>query len=121
MAPRFDALDFAERSELMATIQKKNTKPEMTVRRVAHALGYRFRIHRQDLPGTPDIVFPPRHKVIFVHGCFWHRHSCPRGSKTSKDQSRLLATKASAKQGPGRSGSNETGKPWMGFVGLVGM
>ncbi len=58
----------------MAGIRGKNTRPEMLVRRAAHALGYRFRLHRRDLPGSPDLVFPGRRKIIFVHGCFWHRH-----------------------------------------------
>jgi DNA mismatch endonuclease, patch repair protein len=65
----------------MRTIRKKDTKPELAVRRLAHAMGYRYRLHRRDLPGTPDLVFPGRRKVIFVHGCFWHRHDCPLGSK----------------------------------------
>jgi DNA mismatch endonuclease (patch repair protein) len=64
---------------LMARIRGKNSKPEMTVRRVAHALGFRFRLHRKDLPGSPDLVFPRLRKVVFVHGCFWHRHDkCSR-------------------------------------------
>ena len=58
----------------MRRIRKADTKPELFVRRLAHALGYRYRIHRKDLPGTPDLVFPGRKKVIFVHGCFWHQH-----------------------------------------------
>ena len=63
----------------MARIRAKNTRPEVTVRRLLHSLGYRYRLHRRDLPGTPDICFPGRQKVIFVHGCFWHRHEgCPR-------------------------------------------
>ena len=52
-------------------------KPEMAVRRITHAMGYRYRLHRKDLPGKPDLVFPGRRKVIFVHGCFWHQHSDP--------------------------------------------
>lgn len=61
----------------MARIRHKNTKPEMSVRQLAHALGYRFRLHRKDLPGKPDLVFPGRKAVIFVHGCFWHQHPDP--------------------------------------------
>jgi DNA mismatch endonuclease (patch repair protein) len=68
-----------ERSELMARIRSKDTKPELLVRRLTHSLGYRFRLHRRDLPGTPDLVFPARRKVIFVHGCFWHDHRCRSG------------------------------------------
>ena len=65
----------------MRAVRSRDTKPEMTVRRLLHRLGYRYRLHRKDLPGTPDIVFGPRRKVIFVHGCFWHGHSCPRGAR----------------------------------------
>lgn len=62
------------RSANMAKIRGKNTKPEMAVRRAAHALGLRFRLHRRELPGTPDLIFPRWKTAIFVHGCFWHRH-----------------------------------------------
>lgn len=62
------------RSAIMSRIRGRDTKPELIVRRLAHRLGYRFRLHRRDLPGTPDLVFPGRRKVLFVHGCFWHRH-----------------------------------------------
>jgi len=58
----------------MSRIRSTDTKPEMRVRRLAYALGYRYRLHRRDLPGCPDLVFPGRRKVIFVHGCFWHLH-----------------------------------------------
>lgn len=72
-----DTLTSQERSERMARVRSRDTKPELVVRRLAHALGYRFRLHRRDLPGRPDIVFPGRRKVILVHGCFWHRHPDP--------------------------------------------
>lgn len=65
----------AGRSRIMKAIKSKNTKPEMAVRRLVHSLGYRYRLHRSGLPGTPDLVFGPKAKVIFVHGCFWHAHS----------------------------------------------
>lgn len=68
----------------MATIRGKDTRPEMVVRRLAHGLGYRYRIHRKGLPGSPDLAFPSRHKVIFVHGCFWHRHDCAWGRKAPR-------------------------------------
>ena len=61
----------------MRLVRGKDTRPEMVVRRLAHALGYRFRLHRRDLPGVPDLAFPGRRKVVFVHGCFWHRHDDP--------------------------------------------
>ncbi|RMB07975.1 very short patch repair endonuclease [Eilatimonas milleporae] len=69
-----DTLSKRQRSERMGRIKAKDTKPEMTVRRLVHGLGYRYRLHRRDLPGNPDLVFTSRRKVIFVHGCFWHRH-----------------------------------------------
>ncbi len=69
-----DTLTKAERSERMARIRSKNTGPEIRVRQLVHSLGYRFRLHRNDLPGRPDLVFPSRRMVIFVHGCFWHAH-----------------------------------------------
>ena len=72
-----DTLTPEQRSERMSRVRAKNTSPEMIVRRLAHSLGYRFRLHRRDLPGTPDLVFPGRRKVVFVHGCFWHRHPDP--------------------------------------------
>ena len=59
----------------MRAIKSKNTKPELRVRSIAHSLGYRFRLHQRNLPGCPDMVFAKRHKVIFVHGCFWHGHA----------------------------------------------
>jgi DNA mismatch endonuclease (patch repair protein) len=69
-----DVMTAAQRSRCMARIRAENTKPELVVRRIAHALGFRFRLHRRDLPGKPDLVFPARRAVIFVHGCFWHQH-----------------------------------------------
>ena len=60
----------------MAAISSKNTKPEMTVRKLVYSMGYRYRLHRKELPGKPDLVFSSRRKVIFVHGCFWHQHGC---------------------------------------------
>jgi DNA mismatch endonuclease (patch repair protein) len=67
----------AQRQLNMSRIRGKDTKPELLVRRGLHALGFRFRLHRKDLPGRPDLVFPARRAVIFVHGCFWHGHNCP--------------------------------------------
>jgi len=64
----------------MSLIRSKDSRPEKAVRSLVHRLGYRFRLHRTDLPGKPDLAFPGKKKVMFVHGCFWHRHGCPRGS-----------------------------------------
>lgn len=69
-----DTLSPKERSERMSRIRGKDSNPEMKLRRLVHGLGFRYRLHVEDLPGKPDLVFPARHAVIFMHGCFWHRH-----------------------------------------------
>ncbi|MFL6759255.1 very short patch repair endonuclease [Sphingomonas sp.] len=74
----------ASRSANMRAIRSKDTKPEMRVRRIAHSMGLRFRLHRSDLPGSPDLVFPRHRLALFVHGCFWHGHGCKRGGKGPK-------------------------------------
>lgn len=71
---RWDSLSPQERSERMSRIRATNTKPEKLVRKLVFAMGFRYRLHQRSLPGSPDIVFPGRKKVIFVHGCFWHQH-----------------------------------------------
>jgi len=83
-----DHLTRTQRSHLMASIRGKDTHPEIAVRRVLHAMGFRFRLYRKDLPGKPDIVLPKLRTVIFVHGCYWHRHPC------CKDGQRMPATNA---------------------------
>jgi DNA mismatch endonuclease (patch repair protein) len=70
-----DSLSKSERSERMSRVRSRDTKPEMIVRRLVHRLGFRYRLHDKRLPGAPDLVFKSRHKAIFIHGCFWHRHS----------------------------------------------
>jgi DNA mismatch endonuclease, patch repair protein len=82
-----------QRSRNMAAIRGKNTKPEIVVRSVIFALGYRFRLHRRDLPGTPDIVLPKYRTAIFVHGCFWHSHSCRYGRVTPATRSEFWSEK----------------------------
>ena len=72
-----DTLSPAERSERMGRVKNKGSRAELQVRSLVHKMGYRFRLHRSGLPGHPDLVFPSRKKVIFVHGCFWHRHPDP--------------------------------------------
>lgn len=79
-----DTLTVTERSERMSRVKGTDSAAELLVRRLAHKLGYRFRKHRGDLPGRPDLVFPGRRKVIFVHGCFWHRHDCTSGRRLPK-------------------------------------
>ena len=76
-----DKVDPATRSRIMASVRSKNTRPEMRVRKTAHRIGYRYRLHRKDLPGKPDLVFPSRRIAMFVHGCFWHGHPCKRGDR----------------------------------------
>lgn len=75
-----DRITKQQRSQVMRSIRSKDTGPEMTVRKLCHCMGYRFRLHKKELPGSPDLVFPSRRAVIFVHGCFWHQHpsdACP--------------------------------------------
>jgi DNA mismatch endonuclease (patch repair protein) len=79
---RFDNVPESVRQRMSRT-QGKGSRPEMLVRKLVHRMGFRFRLHRRDLPGTPDLVFPSRRKIIFVHGCFWHGHGstkCDRGA-----------------------------------------
>ena len=82
--PPIEAEPSPERSALMARVGQKNTKPELIVRKLLYGLGYRYRLHRKDLPGTPDICFISRKKAVFVHGCFWHRHEGCRRTTTPK-------------------------------------
>lgn len=70
-----------KRSAVMRAVKSRDTAPELVVRSAAHALGLRFRLRRDDLPGKPDLVFPSRRIALFVHGCFWHGHDCPRGAR----------------------------------------
>src|SRR5271157_3047153 len=73
-----------QRSRIMRAVKGRDTAPELIVRRLAHSMGYRFRLHRKDLPGNPDLVFRRLRKIIFVHGCFWHGHDCARGARVPK-------------------------------------
>jgi len=73
-----------DRSKVMRAVKDRDTGLEMIVRRLTHGMGYRYRLHRKDLPGKPDLVFRSRRKVIFAHGCFWHQHNCPRGARAPK-------------------------------------
>lgn len=81
-----DVFDAEKRSAVMRAVKSKDTAPEMKVRRLLHRAGYRFRLHRADLPGKPDIVFPGRRAAIFVHGCFWHQHpGCRHADRPSSN------------------------------------
>ena len=81
-----DTLTPAERSRRMSLVRGKDTKPEILVRRLVHRMGFRYRLHARDLPGCPDLVFPSRGKVIFVHGCFWHRHGTCKNTRWPKSR-----------------------------------
>ena len=91
-----DIFDSKRRSELMAGIRGRDTSPELKVRRVAHRMGLRFRLHRKDLPGRPDLVFPRHRLVVFVHGCFWHRHAGCRHASTPKTRIAFWTAKFAA-------------------------
>ncbi len=79
-----DNLSQADRSKCMSRISSRDTKPELLVRKCLHQFGFRYRLHRQDLPGCPDIVLPRLKKIVFVHGCFWHKHRCRYGRVVPK-------------------------------------
>ena len=81
-----DTITPTARSALMSRIRSKDTKPELAVRSILHRLGYRFRLHRKDLPGRPDIVLPKHQKIVLVQGCFWHGHNCKLASKPKSNQ-----------------------------------
>jgi DNA mismatch endonuclease (patch repair protein) len=88
-----DIVSKEKRASMMGAVRQKNTRPEVIVRQELHRSGLRFRLHRCDLPGTPDIVLPARRVVIFVHGCFWHRHSGCKKSTTPKSRESFWTTK----------------------------
>jgi DNA mismatch endonuclease (patch repair protein) len=94
-----DTVTAEQRSRNMSRIRSKNTKPELLVRRLLHAAGYRFRLHGAAggklLPGKPDLVFASRRKAVFVNGCFWHLHSCPAGQRAPQNNSEFWAEKRS--------------------------
>jgi DNA mismatch endonuclease (patch repair protein) len=83
----------------MQAVKSKNTAPEVYVRRLLHSHGYRYRLHRKDLPGCPDIVFSGWKRIIFVHGCFWHGHGCKRGSRVPKSNTEYWTTKVARNRG----------------------
>lgn len=91
-----DVITVERRSALMSRIRGKDTTPELIVRRLAHAIGYRFRLHVHYLPGAPDLVFPGRRKIVFVHGCFWHQHPGCRFAYKPKSNLRFWQKKFAA-------------------------
>jgi len=81
-----DTLTPEQRSERMSRVRSKDTKPELIVRRLVHGMGFRYRLHVRDVPGQPDLVFSSRRKIIFVHGCFWHRHGTCKNTRWPKSR-----------------------------------
>ena len=88
-----DIFDRKKRSEIMSRVRGRDTAPEMIVRKIAHGLGFRFRLHRRDLPGSPDLLFPRYRAVIMVHGCFWHRHPGCKYASSPKTRVRFWEDK----------------------------
>lgn len=94
-----DFMTSEQRSAHMSKIRSKDTKPELRLRRLLHAAGYRYRLHDRTLPGKPDLVFAGRKKVIFVNGCFWHAHTCPVGLRLPKSNTEFWDEKRRRNQG----------------------
>lgn len=112
-----DIYEPSMRSEIMSRIRGRGTKPELIVRRIAHRLGFRFRLHRKDLPGRPDIVFPRYRAVIMVHGCFWHRH--PGCKHASSPKTRESFWKKKLEDNVARDRRNETALRDLGWRVMV--
>lgn len=112
-----DTLTPEQRSERMSRVRSKDTKPELLVRRMIHGMGFRYRLHRRDLPGYPDLVFPSRGKIIFVHGCFWHRHGTCKFTRWPK--SRMEFWKPKLEQNKSRDRANLTALRGMGWKVMV--
>jgi len=111
-----DARSPEQRRRIMQAVGTNNTSPELIVRKLLFRMGYRYRLHRRGLPGTPDIVFPGRKKAIFVHGCFWHSHACPKGrppkSRLDYWETKLLANRL-------RDGKKQADLAALGWAVLV--
>lgn len=114
-----DKVSAESRSAVMAAIRSKNTKPELALRHIAHRLGYRFRLHRKDLPGKPDLVFPARRAVVFVHGCFWHNHPDPTCKAAGLPKSKLDYWEPKLAQNVARDAANVLKLSSLGWRVLV--
>ncbi|HQU59793.1 MAG TPA: DNA mismatch endonuclease Vsr [Saprospiraceae bacterium] len=79
-----DVFDKNKRSDIMKRVKSSNTRPEMLIRKYLFSKGYRYRLHKKDIPGKPDLIFPAKKKIIFINGCFWHGHDCKRGARIPK-------------------------------------
>ena len=119
-----DTISPEKRSEVMSHIRSKDTKPEMVVRRHLHALGFRYRLHSSKLPGHPDIVLPKWHTVIFVNGCFWHRHEGCKTATMPKSNIEFWTAKFErnvARDKKEHEGACSAGSRWVACDCLVGM
>ena len=112
-----DSLSPEERSIRMSLVRSKDTQPELFVRKLVHRMGFRYRLHRRDLPGHPDMVFASRGKIIFVHGCFWHRHG--KCEYTRWPKSRLSFWKPKLEQNHARDKRNRRALAKLGWRVLV--
>jgi len=112
-----DTVSPEKRSWVMSRVKSKNTRPEMVVRSLLHAMGYRFRLHRKDLPGNPDITLPKYRVVIFVHGCFWHQHNCPHGQRLPSSNQAYWLTKLAKNRW--RDNQNTTKLNALGWTVLI--
>jgi len=112
-----DTVSKARRSEIMAAVRGKDTRPEIALRKLTHSMGYRYRLHRKDLPGTPDLVFPSRRKVVFLHGCFWHRHAGCSAARIPKSRTDFWLAKLEANRV--RDGQSEADLRQQGWDVLV--
>jgi DNA mismatch endonuclease (patch repair protein) len=112
-----DIVSRAKRSEMMSRIRGKDTGPELRVRSLLHRMGYRFRLHRRDLPGRPDVVLPRHHVAVFVHGCFWHQHRGCKLAYTPKTRTRFWREKFEENVQRDRKAQRELGK--MGWKVVV--
>lgn len=112
-----DRLTPQRRSENMRAIRGRHTKPELLVRRTLHAMGFRFRLHLKDVPGTPDVVFPKRRKAIFVHGCFWHSHASCR--KAYRPKSRVDFWNAKLERNQTRDSEVQEALSALGWSSLI--
>lgn len=105
------------RSAAMRAVKSKDTTPELLVRTLIHGLGYRYRLHRRDLPGTPDLAFPSRKLALFVHGCFWHGHDCKRGARMPKANNAYWVAKIDRNRQRDRETQRALGEMgWTSFV-----
>jgi len=112
-----DTVSAERRSEIMSRVPSRGSRPEMMVRRLVHGLGFRYRLHGKDLPGRPDLVFSSRRRVIFVHGCFWHRHPGCALARTPKSRVRFWRAKLDGNRE--RDIANQRKLDTMGWLALV--